>query len=527
MRKLVISIFTIVLSYYSYSQRNVVLIIADDLGTDYLGCYEDYKDTVDVPNIRALLKKGVRFSNAMSNPVCSSTRSGILTGRYSFRTGVGGIVGGAGGSNPLDTSELTITRLLKKFNPNIAKADIGKWHLHQATPASNLINPNKMGYDHFEGPFIGQLPSFTNWTKFTNGVSSNVTTYATSENVNNSVNWLKQQNSKPFFLWLAFNAPHAPYHLPPANLHSYKTLSGTAQDISKNPKAYFKAMLQALDHEIGRFYDSLKKMNRYDSTDFIFIGDNGNSIQTAQITNTAKAKGTVYQYGVHVPFIIAGPSVVNPGRKSDALINTADIFATVLDLFGDKTWQSQIPANKPVDSKSIMPILKNTGVDIRPWSFCEDFKLTPDSTDGKAMRNKEYKLIRFDYGREEFYNLSNDPGELNNLLLGKLNAIEQTNYNNLCTDMTKLIGKGSFCNSSADITNSITQKYDIYPNPFHAYIHSESFTEQDIYELTDCVGQSLFNGKNIKLQNFSNLPNGVYFLKISNKKNQTIKLLKE
>jgi hypothetical protein len=286
-------------------------------------------------------------------------------------------------------------------------------------------------------------------------------------------------------------------------------------------------MLQALDHEIGRFYDSLKKMNRYDSTDFIFIGDNGNSIQTAQITNTAKAKGTVYQYGVHVPFIIAGPSVVNPGRKSDALINTADIFATVLDLFGDKTWQSQIPANKPVDSKSIMPILKNTGVDIRPWSFCEDFKLTPDSTDGKAMRNKEYKLIRFDYGREEFYNLSNDPGELNNLLLGKLNAIEQTNYNNLCTDMTKLIGKGSFCNSSADITNSITQKYDIYPNPFHAYIHSESFTEQDIYELTDCVGQSLFNGKNIKLQNFSNLPNGVYFLKISNKKNQTIKLLKE
>jgi arylsulfatase A-like enzyme len=268
-------------------------------------------------------------------------------------------------------------------------------------------------------------------------------------------------------------------------------------------------------------------MNRYDSTDFIFIGDNGNSIQTAQITNTAKAKGTVYQYGVHVPFIIAGPSVVNPGRKSDALINTADIFATVLDLFGDKTWQSQIPANKPVDSKSILPILKNTGVDIRPWSFCEDFKLTPDSTDGKAMRNKEYKLIRFDYGREEFYNLSNDPGELNNLLLGKLNAIEQTNYNELCTDMTKLIGKGSFCNSSADITNSITQKYDIYPNPFHAYIHSESFTEQDIYELTDCVGQSLFNGKNIKLQNFSNLPNGVYFLKISNKKNQTIKLLKE
>ncbi|MBI3236023.1 MAG: sulfatase-like hydrolase/transferase, partial [Bacteroidetes bacterium] len=88
----------------NYAQRNVILIIADDLGTDYLGCYEDHADTVDIPNIRSLLKRGVRFKNAMSNPVCSSTRTGILTGRYSFRTGVGNIVGGTGGSGQLDTS---------------------------------------------------------------------------------------------------------------------------------------------------------------------------------------------------------------------------------------------------------------------------------------------------------------------------------------------------------------------------------------------------------------------------------------
>ena len=192
MRKILYFFILIAFILHIKAQRNVLVIIADDLGTDYLSFYENAgPDTVYVPNIKSLLSRGVRFKNAMSNPVCSSTRSGILTGRYSFRTGVGGIVGGTGGSNQLDTSEITIPRLLKKYNSNIAKADIGKWHLHQPAPASNLLNPNVMGYDRFEGPFIGQLPSFTNWTKYTNGVASNCTNYATSENVNNAVSWLK------------------------------------------------------------------------------------------------------------------------------------------------------------------------------------------------------------------------------------------------------------------------------------------------------------------------------------------------
>ena len=107
----------------------------------------------------------------------------------------------------------------KKF---IAKADIGKWHLKQPAPAYNLMSPQALGYDWFEGPFIGQLPSYTNWTKYTNGAASTITTYATTENVNNAVAWVKTVNAnKPFFLWLAFNAPHEPLHLPPPGLHTY------------------------------------------------------------------------------------------------------------------------------------------------------------------------------------------------------------------------------------------------------------------------------------------------------------------
>ena len=120
MKTIFTSILLVCIFFQTSAQRNVLVIIADDLGTDYLSFYENAgPDTVYVPNIKSLLSKGVRFKNAMSNPVCSATRSGILTGRYSFRTGVGGIVGGIGGSNQLDTSEITIPRLLKKYNSNI------------------------------------------------------------------------------------------------------------------------------------------------------------------------------------------------------------------------------------------------------------------------------------------------------------------------------------------------------------------------------------------------------------------------
>ncbi|HRC32590.1 MAG TPA: sulfatase-like hydrolase/transferase [Bacteroidia bacterium] len=452
----------IVLSFFSfavYSQRNVVLIIADDVGTDWFGFYEDHVDTASMPNIRKLLSKGVRFQNAMSNPVCSPTRAGIFTGRYSFRTGVGNVVGLAG-AGELDTAEITIPKLLKIYNPNIGKAQMGKWHLQSATSASHLMYPNKMGYNYFAGSFPGQLTNYYNWTKITNGVSSTSTTYATTENTNNAITWIKSQNNKPFFLWLAYNAAHTPYHVPPMGFYN-GTLSGTQQDINANPKKYFKASLEALDHEVGRLFDSLAVLNKLDSTDFIFIGDNGNTQNTAQVANTTRAKGTIYQYGVHVPFIVSGPSVINPGRVSSALVNTVDIFATVLELFGYSTWQSQISVNKPVDSKSLMPIILNQSTSVRPWAFTELFKTTADPKAGKAMRNIDYKLMNFDDGHQEFYNLTNDYSEANNLLLGTLSNTDIVNYNYLCQEMSTLVGAGNYCNAAyslptVEITSSAT-----------------------------------------------------------------------
>jgi arylsulfatase B len=524
MKKILLFAFICLFTLQIQAQRNVILIIADDLGTDYCGFYENHLDTAAMPNVRKLLKKGVRFTRAWSNPLCSPTRSGVLTGRYSFRTGVGNAVGGIG-SAVLDTAEVTIPKLLNKFKPNgIAKANIGKWHLQLPMPKTNYFFPNKMGYDYFEGNFEGILNSYTNWTKVTNGVASTVTNYATTETVNNAISWVKTQQNKPFFLWLAFNAPHSPFHLPPAGLHSYTNLSGTPADITANPKPYFKAAVEAMDTEIGRLFDNLQIINQLDNTDIIFIGDNGNESTVAQ--NTGGAKGSIYQEGVSVPFIISGPSVVNPNRVSDALVNTQDLFATILELFGHTTWQSQISSSKPIDSKSILPILKNSATEIRPWAFTEVFKVPTVMGDGKAMRNNEYKLLDFDNGTQKFFNLKLDPTENNDLLKKTLSTIELTNCNYLCTEMTKLVGTGGFCNivATEDIDSQIG-KIKVSPNPFENYLKIENAEGDEVYELSNQFGQVLFLGKNIETQDFSNLAKGVYFLKIENRK--IFKMVKE
>lgn len=528
LKKTACLILLLVSGFATSAQRNVILIIADDLGTDYLGFYENHMDTVGMPNIRRLLDRGIRFTRAWSNPLCSPTRAGVFTGRYSFRTGVGAAV--KWNSAELDTDEITIPRLLTIYAPNaIAKANIGKWHLQYNIPATNYFFPNLMGYDYYEGPFIGALNTFYNWTKVTNGVPATVTNYATTETTNNAIAWIKVNQQKPFFLWLAYNAPHTPYHLPPYGLYSDTVLSGSAAHINANPEKYFKASVEALDHEMGRLFDTLQYIQKWDSTDVIFISDNGTDQLVEQTTGNGKAKGSIYQAGVSVPFIISGPSVVNPGRVSNALVNTHDLFATILELFGNNTWQNHIPWNKPVDSKSIIPIIRNQTSTIRPWVFTEVFGATPTG-DGKAMRNLDYKLLDFDSGGQKMFNLTLDPLELHDLLIDTLSATDSANYKYLCSEMTKLTRVGRYCTlfGGEDLLEySDENKPGIYPNPFNSSFLIEPKTGNELFELTDCFGQLIYSGKNIEAQNFSYLAKGIYYLKVIDSSTSVIKLLKE
>ena len=521
-------LFSLVIS--GYSQRNVVLIIADDLGKDYCDIYSDHgPSVVNLTNVRRLLTRGVVFNNAWSNPLCSPTRAGILTGRYSFRTGVGDVVDGS--NTKLSLNETIIPKMLNLYSPNgISKACIGKWHVTTSAPAGYNY-PNTMGYDHYEGNLSGALGQpgqlaigYDNWTKITNGVSSNCTNYATTENVNNAISYINSQPAtKPFYLHLAFNAPHTPYHLPPANLITNTSLSGLQADITANPVPYFQAMVEAMDKEIGRFFDYLISSGKWNTTDIIFIGDNGDDPLVAQ---SSPSKGSIYQAGVTVPFIISGPDVVNPNRTSNALVNTADIFATILELFGDANWRTRIPTTT-VDSKSLMPILLNQATTVRPWEFTEIFKLAPTSGDGKAIRNADYKLMKFDNGTEKFFNLTNSPLETaaRDLLNGTLTTTQITNYNYLCSEMTNLVGGTSFCNTLG--VNNVESQINVSPNPFHNFITIKSTSGNENYKLYSNLGQLIYEGNAIETQDFSSLANGIYFLKIIDKSTSTIKLIKE
>ncbi len=447
------------------AQRNVILIIADDLGTDYCGFYEDAADTARMPNIRSLLSRGIRFDNAWATPLCSPTRAGMLTGRYSFRHGVGAAL--AGPSYPqLDTAEITIPKLLKTLSTTpYATANIGKWHLNQRTP-QNLNFPNAFGYDLYAGNFLGALPDYYEWEKITNGTAATVTRYATTETVDDAINWLDEQDgSQSFFLWMAFNAAHTPFHKPPDTLHSVPNLTGTTPHIMQNPKLYFKAMLEAMDTETGRLFDWLNDHNLMDQTDIIFIGDNGNTGRVSQIADTSHAKGTLYEYGVHVPFVIAGPSVVAPGRSSDALVNTHDLFATILELAGVDNWATAIPPDRPVDAQSLLPIIENQATEVRNWVFTEQFNPQTKPQDGKAMRNHGYKLIHFDDGHQELYHLTADPLEQTDLLPATLNEEAHDNYTYLCSEMEALTGL-NICDptiSSVEIATGNTVR--VFPNP--------------------------------------------------------------
>lgn len=448
-------------SFTISAQQNVILIIADDLGKDYCGFYEEAKDTANMPNIRSLLSRGVRFTNAWSNPICSPTRAGMLTGRFAFRTGVGTAISGQEYAQ-IDTAEKTIPRLIKQFSPiNYATANIGKWHLNQQTPTS-LLYPNVMGYDWYEGNFLGELTDYNNWKKTRNGQTSTITNYATTETVDNAISWLQSIGEKPFFMWLAFNAPHTPFHKPPDALHTVPGLTGAQMHINQNPKLYFRAMTEAMDTETGRLFNWLKQQDKWDNTTVIFIGDNGNAKRVSQIPDTAQSKGTLYEYGINIPFIISGPTVAAPNRVSTALVNTVDLFATILELTGAEDWPDGIPANKPVDALSLMPILQNQSGSVRNWNFSEHFGPTPAWAEGKTIRDSLYKLIRFDLGGEAMFHLSNDPFEQQQLLQAPLGTEAQMHYNSLCNQFALLLG-GQTCTSG--VTGAGEIDVHLSPNP--------------------------------------------------------------
>lgn len=505
-----------------FAQQNIVLLIADDLGTDYLGIFEEGLDTARTPNLRSLLADGLRFDQTWSYPYCSQIRAAALTGRFPFRTGVGTVITSAA-NGQLDTAEISIGKLLHHPAAPIhyATANIGKWHLHTQSPEKRNF-PAALGYDHYSGNFSGQIPDYFNWQKIVDGAAPvTVTNYATTEQVDDAIEWLeKLPAGQPFFLWQAFNAPHAPFHKPPDALHSVVGLTGTTQHINQNRPEYFKAMLEAMDTEIGRLLRWLDDKGLRDSTNIIFIGDNGGDSRICQFPAADRAKGTIYENGIHVPMLIAGPAVVAPKRTSAALTSTTDLFATIVELAGFKNWKNHIPAAKPVDAVSLLPILKNEKTAVREWVFTELFDPAGKPDDGKAIADLDYKLLRFDDGHEEFYKTSADRFEQNNLLTALPLAAEAlAHYQFLCNELSQLLGSNA-CTPTVGTKPIFSEKTVILlsPNPAEDFLKIElSENKQPFFgEIFDAAGRRMLNFQILENErlDISALPRGIFLMKI-------------
>jgi arylsulfatase B len=516
MNRILFFIFIQVFAIQMIAQQNTILIIADDVSPDYFGVLSKTTDTATTPNIRALAETGIRYTKAWAAPVCSPTRAGMLTGQYSFRTGVGGVISGTAAPQ-LDTAEMTIARLLKSYAPTkYATACVGKWHVHNNAPAKRSY-PNLMGFDFYSGSFNGAITDYYNYPIIRNGATDTVKIYATTQTINDAIAWLDTvQSTKPFFLWVAFNAPHTPYHLPPSSLCNTAGLTGTQAHIDANPKLYFKAAIEAMDSEIGRLIQYLKTKNKFTNTNFIFIGDNGSSREMAQNADNTKSKETIYDYGVRVPFVVSGPRVTNKNIESDALINTVDIFATVAEMSEFTSWKTSIPSSKTIDSRSFLPIVNGEKVLIRNWIFSEQFNTPSEAKDGKTIRNQDYHLLRLDNGTEEFYNQTLDKEEANNLLKTTMSSTDWTNYKQLCDTLTTLTGKGSCQTASVSNTNNLNIK--LYPNPTSNYIRISS----DIEIIEVCIHNLIGNKLIVTSSNeidISRLDSGIYFVEVTQKNN--------
>ncbi|MBA7538366.1 hypothetical protein ES705_30641 [subsurface metagenome] len=411
-------------------QPNVILIITDDQGYGDLGFYGN--PDIKTPVLDKLAKQSTRFTNFYVCPVCAPTRSSIMTGRYSLRTGVYDTYNGGA---IMATEETTIAEILQ--DNGYTTGIFGKWHLGDASP----LRPQDQGFTesliHPSGG-MGQVGDIHNYFKFDssyfdpvllqNGKAVETKGYCSDVFTDGAIHFVEENLENPFFLYLSFNAPHTPLQLPE---EYYQQYAGLEFDTSKyGIKGYpikemneFHAgsarkvygMVTNIDDNIGRLFDKLNELNIEEKTLVIFITDNG----PQQIRYTAGLrgrKGTVYEGGIKVPCFMHFPGYFPNDKEIGTAGAHIDLLPTILDFCNIK-----IPANVCLDGKSLLPLVKTEDVewDERPLFFHWQ-RGYPEPYRNIAVRKGSYKLVGHtgqdaDISDFELFNLADDPFEMENL----------------------------------------------------------------------------------------------------------------
>lgn len=392
----------------SAGKPNILMIMVDDLGYGDLSSYgaKDLKS----PCIDSLMKSGMRIDNFYANcPVCSPTRASLLTGRYPDLVGVPGVIRTHIENNwgYVSPHAVMLPRVLKSAGYHTAI--VGKWHLGLESPNK----PNDHGFDFFHGYLGDMMDDYYNHRR--HGINYmrkdeaeiDPKGHATDLFTEWSVDYIKDRAKKddPFFLYLAYNAPHTPIQPPKEWFEKVKKREKGITD----KRAKLVGLIEHMDEGIGKVISALKKSGAADNTLVIFTSDNGGQDNVgANNGSLREGKQDMYEGGIKEPFCAVWPGKIKAGsRNTDRVSITMDLYPTMCEAAGAKF-------DHEIDGRSILPTLlgKVQPVEDRYLFWV---RLEGGHYGGRpyyAARKGDYKLVHnIAFEPMELYNLREDPGE--------------------------------------------------------------------------------------------------------------------
>ena len=410
-------------------QPNFLIILADDMGYADLSCYGN--DRYQTPHLDALAKSGLRFTDFHSNgPVCSPTRAALLTGRYQQRSGVDEVVFadpklGKRDDHGLKPSEITFARLLK--NAGYRTALFGKWHLGYATK----FNPIQHGFDEFRGYVSGNVDfhahidqaGFADW--WHNLEQSDEPGYTTHLITRHALRFIEENRERPFCLYVAHEAPHAPYqgpNDPPVRGPQARAAVGGAEI----QRAY-REMVQEMDRGVGEIVATLQRLGLAENTLVFFFSDNGGT-REGNNGPLHGAKGSVWEGGHRVPAIASWPGRIKPATVTDQTAASMDLLPTLLELsgtpppaghrFDGASLARLLLENKPLTERTFFWGYNNRyAVRRGPWKLV----MNPSTTGGGKAKKKQATAEP----ALGLFNLADDRGEANNLAAARPELVRE------------------------------------------------------------------------------------------------------
>ena len=392
---------------------NVIVILTDDQGYGDLSCHGN--PHLQTPNLDSLKKESTALDRFFVSPTCSPTRAALLTGRHEFEVGVSHTVQGRSLLRP---GIPTLPEVLSAAG--YRTGIFGKWHLGDAYPC----RPEDRGFDHVfihGGGGIGQTPDAWGNTYYSPKVRTNdgwVKTdgYCTDVFFSEAASWMKSQveAEKPFFMWLATNAPHSPFHAPKGTEEKFLKMG------LKPSLASFYAMIENIDQNVGTLMEQIREQGIEQDTIVVFMSDNGSTMADFNAGMRGK-KGSPHEGGVRVPCFIKWPGKIEKNRKVESSTAHIDFMPSILGLCG-----VEMPAEVSGSGLNLSASLLGNGPFPKERTFFTHVGRWPGNVSPERRRSRGFS-VRTDRWRLvglDLFDMKKDPGQKESVSESHLQVME-------------------------------------------------------------------------------------------------------